>query len=434
MLNVWNFFLDKDLELSEGFVELDSTSGPSTSRILQSDGMVRLQVRQQPPKSPGDIQDVASEDTSFRERPWEDFKLLCFTWNLGDARPKEEELEHWLPQDGGDFDLVVVGVQEAGYSGWEPVTAMSRSRRKRKTLRGATANNNILTGAVEELKDLLSPSSSRDVSTYPKCRDMEEQAFSFHWDDIIAERLGDSFVRVQQAVLLHMRLLVFARLEYCDGSCQWQGGSVVHSVKTTCSSTGMMGGKVGNKGGLVVSLSFGPTSLCFVSCHLAAHLEMVNKRDSDCEEILQETRSICHPRLDVTSQFDHCFWMGDLNYRIDLNQSCVMTNQQSMNSVVSISSLGSRLSVDKSRRFTDHEEHWDTISFLASQGNIAELLSHDQLLHHREVGRSFAGFIEGTPEFVPTYKVERKAGIDYATKRFPAYCDRILWKDRKSVV
>lgn len=30
--------------------------------------------------------------------------------------------------------------------------------------------------------------------------------------------------------------------------------------------------KVGNKGGLVVTLHFGPVSLCFVSCHLAAHM------------------------------------------------------------------------------------------------------------------------------------------------------------------
>ena len=29
--------------------------------------------------------------------------------------------------------------------------------------------------------------------------DVGEEAFSFHWDDILAERLGDGFTRVQQA-------------------------------------------------------------------------------------------------------------------------------------------------------------------------------------------------------------------------------------------
>lgn len=28
-------------------------------------------------------------------------QVLCFTWNMGDAKPYEEELEQWLPDKGG---------------------------------------------------------------------------------------------------------------------------------------------------------------------------------------------------------------------------------------------------------------------------------------------------------------------------------------------
>ena len=44
-----------------------------------------------------------------------------------------------------------------------------------------------------------------------------------------------------------------------------------------------------------------------------------------CREILAETASAIgdqrkshRGKLDVATQFDHCFWFGDLNYRVDL--------------------------------------------------------------------------------------------------------------------
>jgi hypothetical protein len=39
-------------------------------------------------------------------------KVLVFSWNVGNAQPKEEELAQWCPQGGAAFDLVVVGTQE----------------------------------------------------------------------------------------------------------------------------------------------------------------------------------------------------------------------------------------------------------------------------------------------------------------------------------
>ena len=46
------------------------------------------------------------------QRP-EPVKILCFTWNVGNAMPRELELEHWLKaHEVADLDLVVVGTQE----------------------------------------------------------------------------------------------------------------------------------------------------------------------------------------------------------------------------------------------------------------------------------------------------------------------------------
>ena len=35
-------------------------------------------------------------------------KVLCFTWNMGDAKPVDEELQYWLPSGGGRFVLSVL--------------------------------------------------------------------------------------------------------------------------------------------------------------------------------------------------------------------------------------------------------------------------------------------------------------------------------------
>jgi hypothetical protein len=51
--------------------------------------------------------------------------------------------------------------------------------------------------------------------------------------------------------------------------------------------------------------------------HFAAYWQAkyVQRRNQDVREILQNAR-LGNTKLDLT-QFDHCFWLGDLNYRID---------------------------------------------------------------------------------------------------------------------
>ena len=90
---------------------------------------------------------------------------------------------------------------------------------------------------------------------------------------------------------------------------------------------------------------------------------------------------------------DIVFWMGDLNYRLDMN------------------SEEARMSL--------------------STGNFSVLKSRDQLANGISRGHTFPGFQEGDfSSFPPTYKFDPGTNTydSSAKKRCPSWCDRILWR------
>ena len=92
--------------------------------------------------------------------------------------------------------------------------------------------------------------------------------------------------------------------------------------------------------------------------------------------------------------FDHAhfIWMGDLNYRIDLQREELL-------------------------------QHIDS-------KNWAPLLEADQLKHQIAQKKVFEGFTEGALAFRPTYKYDAGTdNFDSSRKmRLPAFCDRVLWR------
>ena len=93
-------------------------------------------------------------------------------------------------------------MQECSYD-WvsEWVNTPTRFAKRRKSLKGSGKTAlPMLSGAVEEALHTFGSQKSESPDRRKKqVRDVGEEAFSFHWDDILAERLGDGFTRVQQA-------------------------------------------------------------------------------------------------------------------------------------------------------------------------------------------------------------------------------------------
>jgi phosphatidylinositol-bisphosphatase len=162
----------------------------------------------------------------------------------------------------------------------------------------------------------------------------------------------------------------------------------IHSVQTAAASVGIMG-IMGNKGGVAIRFSFHDSTFCFVNSHLNAHYERVQRRNQDYKDICHK---IIFQNDSTIFDHEHLFWIGDLNYRIELPNTVVRKKIQ--------------------------------------EQDYAYLLERDQLKLQVQKQLAFEEFAEGPITFAPSYKYD--PGTDrYDTsekRRTPAWCDRILWK------
>ena len=147
-----------------------------------------------------------------------------------------------------------------------------------------------------------------------------------------------------------------------------------------------------NKGGVGISLRLFKCKLMFVNSHLAAHRENIKDRDHDAEEIAQ---SFSTDKTSFIHRYDYCFWMGDLNYRLDLPREEVLP-----------------LIAD---------EKW------------LQLQAMDQLNRQRRdlPGYVLSDFEELPTNFAPTFKRNRDGpGYESTKMRVPSWCDRVLYRVR----
>ncbi|CAD5111163.1 DgyrCDS500 [Dimorphilus gyrociliatus] len=202
------------------------------------------------------------------------------------------------------------------------------------------------------------------------------------WTSAIKEALGalaESFILIKTIRMWNMQLLVWIRLPWLH---------YVHNIETSYTRTNF-GGLLGSKGAVSVRFEIGQTSICFVNSHLTAHLQHVNERIRDYDDII-ETQTF----KNSTNILDHdyIYWLGDLNFRIN--------------------------NLDK-KTIEDH----------ITSNEYDQLLANDQLKKSMNEGLIFLGFKEGPINFPPTYKFDVNSDkYDTGSKqRKPAYTDRILY-------
>lgn len=218
------------------------------------------------------------------------------------------------------------------------------------------------------------------------------------WLEILKHSLQEitsmTFKTIAIHTLWNIRIVVLAKPEHENRISH----ICTDNVKTGIANT------LGNKGAVGVSFMFNGTSLGFVNSHLTSGSEKKLRRNQNYMNILRFL-ALGDKKLssfNITHRFTHLFWLGDLNYRVELPT-------------------------------------WEaeTIIQKIKQQQYADLLSHDQLLMERKEQKVFLHFEEEEITFAPTYRFERMTRDKYAyTKQkatgmkynLPSWCDRVLWK------
>ncbi|XP_059805287.1 phosphatidylinositol 3,4,5-trisphosphate 5-phosphatase 1 isoform X3 [Hypanus sabinus] len=223
------------------------------------------------------------------------------------------------------------------------------------------------------------------------------------WVELLKSTLKDityiKFKHIATQTLWNIRIVILAKPEHENR---------ISHISTSSVKTGIANA-LGNKGAVGVSFMFNGTSFGFINSHLTSGGGKKLRRNQNYINILRFV-NLGDKNLspfDITNRFTHLFWLGDLNYRVEL------PTQEAENIVEKI-----------------------------KQQQYQELLAKDQLTIEKNDKKVFLQFQEEEITFPPTYRYERDSRDTYNyTKQkatgvkynLPSWCDRVLWKSYPKV-
>uniref|UniRef100_A0A8C0EQR6 Inositol polyphosphate-related phosphatase domain-containing protein n=1 Tax=Bubo bubo TaxID=30461 RepID=A0A8C0EQR6_BUBBB len=309
----------------------------------------RLQLRQRVAQLMACVEDISSDDEIHEEvsrtldeafriwgkklkDKWQEFRLHLVTWNVGTASPPPDVTSLLqLNSLGPTVDMYVIGLQEV---------------------------NSRITNFLSDL------------------------AFDDPWSIFFMTVLSPlGYIKLSSVRMQGLLLLLFVKHVHLP---------FIRDIHTHYTRTGLYG-YWGNKGGVTIRMSLYGHAVCFMNCHLPAHMENTEQRLDDFEKILE----MQFEGENIPSTLDHdvLFCFGDLNFRI-----------------------------------ADYGIHFVRESINNKRYNL--LWEKDQLNMAKKKEAFLQEFIEGPLQFKPTYKFDLYSDV-YDTsekKRKPAWTDRILWR------
>ncbi|KAK0135802.1 Inositol polyphosphate 5-phosphatase K [Merluccius polli] len=240
-----------------------------------------------------------------------------------------------------------------------------------------------------DVSSLLHLSSPRRPDLYEvysgPVRFVSDLAFEDAWSRLFMTTLAPlGYLKVSSIRMQGLLILVFSKLDHVP---------FIRDIQATYTRTGIFG-YWGNKGGVSIRMSFYGHMLCFLNCHLAAHMQYATERIDEFEHIL-DTQTFDSPKAPSILEHRLVFWFGDLNFRIQ----------------------------DHGMQFVRSCINNQTYSLLWSKDQLTMMKKKEPLLQE---------FEEGPLDFQPTFKFDRNSDVydSSGKKRKPAWTDRILWRLR----
>ncbi|XP_042469813.1 type II inositol polyphosphate 5-phosphatase 15-like [Zingiber officinale] len=334
-------------------------------------------------RSPGPLDGFLRTELANRKLSYtklENIKILVGTWNVGQGKASHDSLISWLGSSASDVGLVVVGLQE-----------------------------------VEMGAGFLAMAAAKETVG------LEGSANGQWWLSAIGKTLdeGSSFQRVGSRQLAGLLIAAWARktLRPYIGD--------VDAAAVPCG----FGRAIGNKGAVGLRMRVYDRTICFASCHFAAHLEAVSRRNADFGHVYRNL-SFSRPTTGVQGASAGATSV-QLHRGVNAMGSQIDDGKPDLSEADMVVFLG-----DFNYRL--HSITYDEARDMVSQRCFDWLRDKDQLRAEMKAGKVFQGMREGQIKFPPTYKFEKHlpglAGYDSSEKkRIPAWCDRILYRDSRSI-
>ena len=307
--------------------------------------------------------------------------VFALTFNAGNC--KISDLETSLPQfipSNGSIDLYVLAFQEL-------------HTKKNKDKKG---NNNK--GKEESIfdDDEKKGSEANIGDTHHEKGDNQQTQIVNTLLDHIGENEYDIIAHYK---MWQTRLFLFAKNQYTEK---------ISNVTSHFHTTGI-GGIVKNKGAVAISLEFDGVSLCFLSCHLAAHQTKCDDRNKMYKKLCKNIK-VGWPKQPLLGQFHFLFFMGDLNYRVDYfgkQQSDKPTDElfQNVCQILKQITISSSKSKQQQRKQNVDKSQITGGGTLKQESPYAGILKNDQLKASMESGKAFWRFKEHHIKFPPSFKV-----------------------------
>ncbi|XP_020611097.1 phosphatidylinositol 3,4,5-trisphosphate 5-phosphatase 2A-like [Orbicella faveolata] len=234
--------------------------------------------------------------------------IFIGTWNMGNANPPAD-MKSWLKCQGSGktMDATLAQFPHDIYAFGTQVCNTPLFRK------GACARRPDSRGGWKKSRNtsIIAREDSRLERRIRTVIEFQCQAPALNQDHCwVQSSLLKSFLQVAVCSLWSIRLVVFVNQDFKN---------MISHVQQSSVKTGIANA-LGNKGGVGISFSLGPVSLCFVNCHLAARSTeaRVLRRNQNFLDILNGLNLGQKGVFGIVHQFHHVFWFGDLNYRIDL--------------------------------------------------------------------------------------------------------------------
>jgi len=375
-----------------------AAGGPGYADALETDAnhAVRLQE--------WITSELRSQSQKFTEK--HDIRVWTGTWNLNGKPPKNhaQHVREWLKPEE-ECDIYVLGFQEvmplnptntlsvqsqALTGKWESIIdSVLNGKPLLEETMGKTEVEEWLAEAQGEQQPVATPEGGPGVGQLPQ--DVPEE---------------EGYVQIGSKQLVGIYLTVWMKASL------WSHTNHIEVLTIGCGALGFLG----NKGAVCLRFSLYNTSLCFVCAHLSSGEShgTERRRDAEVADILDRavfsdvdistwtfSELLAGPVPTTILAHDVAIWIGDLNYRIDLDN------------LVIHEAIGRR--------------DWEF------------LFEAEQLQVQKAAGMVFQGWNEGPIDFQPTYRFRigqdtycgDGTGPEGEKKRRPAWCDRILYRGRE---